>query len=203
VSRAQIPNLLTVLRLVLAAAFFVVLNQYRVGAGPLWVLPLATVLFIAAAVTDAFDGYLARKWQVVSLFGRIVDPLADKVLVLGALIYLAGPRFQDPATLTQVSGVVPWMVVVIFTREMLVTSIRGAAEGLGVDFSAQTLGKWKMILQSVVVPVVLAIVAVLDLQPEWTWLGWVRDVLVWVTVAVTVLSGWPYIAGARRLVRTG
>jgi CDP-diacylglycerol--glycerol-3-phosphate 3-phosphatidyltransferase len=164
-------------------------------------------LFIAAAVTDALDGHLARKWKVESLFGRIVDPFADKVLVLGAVIYLAGPRFLDPVAVeqgrwaTQVSGVYPWMVVVVLARELLVTSIRGAAEGLGVEFGAKKLGKWKMILQSVVVPAVLAIVAIDAARPGYEWLSWLRGGLVWATVLVTVLSGLPYVTAAGKLMR--
>ncbi|MFG0252788.1 MAG: CDP-alcohol phosphatidyltransferase family protein, partial [Phycisphaerales bacterium JB038] len=117
--RQHLPNLLTVLRLVLAAVFFVTLEQYRVGHdGGEIVLTIATVLFVVAACTDALDGHLARRWQVESTFGRIIDPLADKVLVLGAFIYLAGPRFSLPADSGQISGVYPWMVVVILTREI-------------------------------------------------------------------------------------
>lgn len=206
--RKDIPNALTLARLVLAAAFFGVLNAYRYGDAdgndPI-ILLVATVLFVLAAITDALDGYLARKWHVESVFGRIVDPFADKILILGAVIYLASPRFLDPAAVeagsvrTMISGVYPWMVVVVLARELLVTSIRGVAERMGVDFSAKKLGKWKMILQSVVVPVVLVIAAIDPTRDGWLWLGWVRDALVYATVIVTVLSGLPYITGAMKV----
>ncbi|MEM8781721.1 MAG: CDP-alcohol phosphatidyltransferase family protein [Planctomycetota bacterium] len=209
--RKHIPNTLTLARLVLAAAFFGVLNVYRYGDAdgndPI-VLLIAGVLFGLAAVTDALDGYYARKWHVESVFGRIVDPFADKILILGAVIYLASPRFLDPAAVaagsihTMVSGVYPWMVVVVLARELLVTSIRGVAERMGVDFSAKKLGKWKMILQSTVVPVVIVIVAIDPARDGWGWLAWVRDALVYATVLVTVLSGLPYVAGALRVMRT-
>jgi CDP-diacylglycerol--glycerol-3-phosphate 3-phosphatidyltransferase len=201
--RKHLPNLLTMLRLVFAAAFFGVLQLYRYAADPPspgWVLPVAIVLFILAAVTDALDGWLARRWDVVSKFGRIMDPFCDKILILGAVIYLASPRFLDPAAVeagafrTMVSGVYPWMVVLVLARELLVTGIRGEVEKAGVAFGANWVGKLKMILQSVVVPVVLVIVA---LDPaDHAWMGWVRDVLVYATVIVTVLSGLPYITGA-------
>ncbi len=208
--RKDIPNALTLARLVLAAAFFVVLNFFRFGDGnphAATLLLVAAALFIFAAITDALDGHLARKWHVESVFGRIIDPFADKILVLGAVIYLASPRFQDPAAVeaghwaTMVSGVYPWMVVVVLARELLVTSIRGVAERMGVDFSAKKLGKWKMILQSVVVPVVLIIVALDPTRDGRAWLGWVRDGLVYATVLVTVLSGLPYVAGAMKVMR--
>ena len=159
----------------------------------MWVLPVATVLFILAAITDALDGYLARKWDVVSKFGRIMDPFCDKILILGAVIYLGSPRFMDPAAVeaghlrTMVSGVYPWMVVLVLARELLVTGIRGEVEKAGIAFGANWVGKLKMILQSVVVPVVLIIVMIDPARPGWEWLGWVRDVLVYATVIATVL----------------
>ncbi|MEM9418767.1 MAG: CDP-alcohol phosphatidyltransferase family protein [Planctomycetota bacterium] len=202
--RKHIPNQLTMLRLVFAAAFFAVLQMYRYGEqheSPLWVLPVATALFILAAITDALDGYLARRWDVVSKFGRIMDPFCDKILILGAVIYLGSPRFLDPVAVevgsfrTMVSGVYPWMVVLVLARELLVTGIRGEVEKAGIDFSATWTGKLKMILQSVVVPVVLIIVMIDPNREGYTWLGWVRDVLVYATVAATVFSGVPYITG--------
>lgn len=205
--RKNIPNQLTMLRLVFAAAFFGVLQMYRYQAEPasaLWVLPVATVLFILAAVTDALDGYLARRWDVVSKFGRIMDPFCDKILILGAVIYLGSPRFLDPSAIeaghvrTMVSGVYPWMVVLVLARELLVTGIRGEVEKAGIDFSANWIGKVKMILQSVVVPLVLIIVMIDPNRPGYEWLGWVRDVLVYATVIATVLSGLPYITGGIR-----
>jgi CDP-diacylglycerol--glycerol-3-phosphate 3-phosphatidyltransferase len=198
--RQHIPNLLTLLRLVLAAAFFVILEQFRAGeAGGTGVLSAAAVVFVVAAVTDAVDGHLARRWQVESTFGRIMDPLADKVLVLGAFVYLAGPRFFDPAV-GQISGVYPWMVVVILTRELLVTAIRGQIEALGVKFGAVRAGKLKMIFQTIVVPAVLLLAALADLT-ETSWATITRDVLVWATVAATIASGVPYVTNAARALK--
>ena len=203
--RKHVPNSLTMLRLVFAAAFFGVLQLYRYAeqpASPGWVLPVATFLFILAAITDALDGHLARRWNVVSKFGRIMDPFCDKILILGAVSYLASPRFLDPAAVesgalrTMASGVYPWMVVLVVARELLVTGIRGEVEKAGIAFGATWVGKLKMILQSVVVPVVLVIV-MLD-PADHLWLGWLRDVLVYATVLVTVCSGVPYITGAIR-----
>ena len=205
--RKNIPNQLTMLRLLVAAAFFAVLQNYRYGQDNApWVLPVAAVLFILAAITDALDGYLARRWEVVSKFGRIMDPFCDKILVLGAVIYLGSPRFLDPGAVadgsvrTMISGVYPWMVVLVLARELLVTGIRGEVEKAGVSFGANWYGKLKMILQSVVVPVVLVIVMIDPNREGYAWLGWTRDALVYLTVIVTVLSGLPYVtAGAKAL----
>lgn len=213
-AKKNIPNLLTMLRLVLAAAFFAVLAVYQFDADQYTLLLPALVLFIAAAMTDWLDGLLARRWEVESKFGRIMDPFCDKVLILGALCFLAGPGFayEIPVfdkdnmfagkRLAQASGFLPWMVVVIIARELLVTGIRGEMEGSGHKFGANLWGKLKMILQSIVVPIVLLVVYLLDkdvlghLAEE---VSLVRDILVYATIAVTVLSGLPYVTGAYRV----
>ena len=204
----QLPNQLTLLRLVLAAVFFVLLNCYRYEAeSPLWLLPTAIVVFILAAITDTLDGHLARKWHVESKFGRIMDPFCDKVLVIGAFVYLAGPRFIDAEAVqagsffNMITGVYPWMVAIILARELLVTAIRGELEGEGIKFGANVWGKLKMILQSIVIPIVLAIVFIDPRREGWQWSAWIRDILVYLTIFVTVVSGLPYITGAIKATR--
>lgn len=201
----HVPNSLTVLRLIVAGGFFATLNMYRFSdQNAIWA-NISIALFIIAATTDWLDGYLARRWKVESVFGRIMDPFCDKVLILGGFIYLAGPRFAiaplpeaDALIVTMASGVYPWMVVVIFARELLVTSIRGALESMGLSGQAKTAGKMKMILQSVMIPVVIFIAV--NLNPtQHLWAAWVRDVFVYATVIVTVWSGLPYVLGLRRI----
>ncbi|MCA9292108.1 MAG: CDP-alcohol phosphatidyltransferase family protein [Phycisphaerales bacterium] len=202
--RQHLPNVITVLRLVLAAAFFAVLNQYRwPESSPTWGT-VGIVLFVAAALTDAIDGALARRWQVVSTFGRIMDPFCDKVLVLGAFIYLAGPRFAiltpDGHVVGMATSVAPWMVVVILAREMLVTAIRGVVESSGVAFGAVWSGKLKMFLQSVTIPTVLGVAVHFRTGlDEPAFAARLCDVLVWTTMLVTIWSGLPYITRLRRL----
>lgn len=196
--RDSIPNALTVARVALAVGVIALLSTYDHTARELWPLPVAAALFIVAALTDTLDGILARRWNAVSVFGRVMDPFADKALVLGSFIVLAGPGFANIDG-TPMAGVTPWMVVVLLARELLVTSIRGVMEGAGVSFAANRAGKAKMILQSVAVPLILVLL----------WLGprdamgdpvlWVRaaiGVAAWVTVLVTVISGWPYVVAA-------
>ncbi len=201
-TKARLPNQLTMLRLALTVVFVLILSFYRFGEdAPGWLIGSA-LLFILAAATDAADGYLARRWKVESLFGRVMDPFCDKVLVMGAFILLAGPGFADRSG--QVSGVLPWMAIVMLGRELLVTSLRSIMESSGVDFRANIWGKLKMILQSAVVPIVLVIVAIDPTRHDG--LGWLRDGLVWATVLATVLSGVPYVTAAMQAagrVKTG
>lgn len=206
--RRWFPNALTVLRIVIATAFFVLLavSDYKarellVPDGvvsplrPIWTYLIAAALFGLAALTDAIDGPLARRWKVVSRFGRIMDPFADKVLVVGSFIMLAGPRFGTElpdGSILHVSGIKPWMAVLILSRELLVTSIRAVVEQDGGDFSASWTGKAKMIVQACVIPLILVILGVTEIKPG-TWGRVVIDAAAWLTVAVTALSGIPSI----------
>ena len=214
-SKVHIPNLLTLSRVVLAWVFVILLSMVsprtlsseptgidrlgdisQPGTG---LLIAATVVFVIAAITDALDGHLARKWKVESKFGRIMDPMADKLLVLGGFVMFATPHFQATImpndTTIQITGVAGWMVIAMLLRELLVTSIRGVYEADGVDFSAGSLGKAKMILQSITIPLVLLIVGFGSPIPDSTG-RLVIVMLVWATVVTTVISGLPYIGQA-------
>jgi len=203
--RRHIPNALTLARIALAIAFFAVLTPWRYTSSPLsrgefpdpWLIA-ATALFIIAALTDALDGHLARKWNVVSVFGRIMDPFADKVLIIGAFIYLAGPGFTT-ASGSQASGIHPWMAAVIVARELLITSIRASFESRGISFAASTSGKLKMILQSICIPLVLVLMN-LDVG---TIAARAIPILVWSTVLITAWSAIPYIVRAIAISRAG
>lgn len=216
-----LPNVLTLGRVALAVVFVVALSIWRIDRTRLplqaptgldWWLLAAAAVFIAAALTDAADGYLARRWRVVSVFGRVMDPFADKLLVIAAFVLLAGPAFTSrhfPGE--SFSCVEPWMAVVVLGRELLVTSIRGVYEGKGVSFAATWSGKWKMILQCVCVPLVLVLIATRDTRPDVGgdthgdgWDGatpgarYVIMLVVWATVLVTAWSGVPYVLRAVR-----
>jgi phosphatidylglycerophosphate synthase/phosphatidylglycerophosphatase A len=215
----QLPNAITVSRVLLAGSFFAVLTPWRFDRSPLAqghspdrVLLLAAALFILAAITDAIDGYLARRWGAVTTFGRIMDPFADKLLVIGGFVYLAGPGFVaarfkplgDNWGTASLTAVQAWMVAVILGRELLVTSIRAVLESDGVHFPATTSGKLKMILQSVCVPAVLIL---LNFPNAWHddatpgAAGRAIQILVWTTVLVTLWSGVPYVARAAAAAR--
>ena len=132
-----IPNLLSLFR-ILIIPVLVYLLMYNDPVSGL----MAAMLFLLASVTDYFDGYLARRHRSVSELGKILDPLADKLMVASALIMLAAmDRPNEPS-------VPAWMVVLILARESAVTVIRGIALTEGIVMEAETLGKYKFILQS-------------------------------------------------------
>lgn len=139
-----LPNLLSLFR-ILIIPLLVYLLTY---ADPYSAL-LAAALFIFAALTDFFDGYLARRTQSVSDVGKILDPLADKLMIASALIMLAAMDRPDEPS------VPAWLVVVILARETAVTVIRGIALAEGIVMQAETLGKYKFILQSFAVVALL------------------------------------------------
>jgi CDP-diacylglycerol---glycerol-3-phosphate 3-phosphatidyltransferase len=198
----HVPNILTGARLLLAVVFFALLSLYQhEGRGDPLLLNTAFVIYLIALVTDFLDGYLARKWKVEGAFGRVVDPFVDKVLVLGSFIFFAGKNFviqeeEHAHVVKTITGVVPWMVVLILARELLVTSLRGISESTGQNFGAVFTGKLKMVLQSVTILVILVYVNYFERnanpQAEW-WAHHIRDLCIWMTIFVTLYSGLAYI----------
>ena len=198
----HVPNLITILRLLLTVVFFIILNINDVDSfsRQMW---LGFIVFIVATLTDILDGYLARKWKVESAFGRIVDPFVDKILICGAFIFFSSNHFLAvPAKLNLfpkdqfVTGVEPWMVVVLVAREFLITSIRGLAEAQVVNFKADWAGKIKMFTQSFAAGAVLVDLATVD---QHRWVHVTRDLAIWITVVVTVLSSITYILRAWKI----
>ena len=178
----NLPNRITAARIVVAIFVFVALHYQWYG--------LALVLFILAAGTDWIDGYLARSRNLVTQLGRILDPLADKVLICGAFIFLAAqPNSQIAA----------WMAVVVVAREMIVTVIRSFLEQHGHDFSANLPGKLKMVFQCACVVASLLWLAWLPDAP--TWLGTTTYWLAWLATLITIYSGAIYVGVAAKLLR--
>lgn len=215
----HVPNLLTGLRLVLAVVFFVLLSFYQYeGRGSPVLLAVAFVVYSVALLTDFLDGYLARKWKVEGAFGRIVDPFVDKILVLGSFAFFAGKNFiiadhesAGPGFVARtITGVVPAVFVIMLARELLVTAIRGAAESAGVRFGAEMAGKVKMFVQSMTILIILGYVIFFPSMkahdprgglPILTIATLIRDLCIWTTVAVTVVSSLGYIQRAAAMYR--
>lgn len=186
-----LPNVITTVRLGVAIAFFVVVANLPAEPSETagwW----GVALFVFAAVTDVLDGYLARRWDCITPFGRIMDPFVDKVLVIGGLILLAGEG------LSQRSGVAPWMAIAVLGRELLVTSVRAVVESMGGAFPSDWSGKAKMLLQSVAVPWALGVAAIPSVAAS-AGMRTASQVLVWAMLVVTVLSALPYVSRAGRL----
>lgn len=192
--KITIPNQITIGRLVLAIVFFALLTQYSVAAEPArhWLLAASFWLFLAAALSDVLDGWLARTWGQVTPFGRIVDPVVDKVLVCGAFIFFAGSNFYDAQRQENVTGIAPWMAVLILLRELLVSAVRSFMEAQGTEFAANWIGKLKMFVQSATACIVLGVLAWYPVT-----LAWLRETCVWATVIVTALSIVAYAHRAR------
>jgi CDP-diacylglycerol--glycerol-3-phosphate 3-phosphatidyltransferase len=170
----NVPNVLTVLRILLVPVLVVALLD-ETPNGDL----LAAIVFAVASLTDAIDGYLARSRKWVTTFGKLMDPVADKLLVIGALV-----------ALVSLNRVAAWVAMVIIAREFAVTALRMAAGAQRVVVAANTFGKAKTIMQ---VGMVFALIVAPD---AGAWL----DALVYATVAVTVASGVDYAFGIRRQV---
>ena len=152
-------------------------------------LTTAFVLFQIVAWTDLLDGYLARKYKQVTHFGRIADPLVDKIVVCGAFIF-----FMTLEPLNRIFAA--WFSVVVLGREFLVSGIRGAAEAAGIPFPANAWGKIKTFVQNLTVGWGVGHVAWF---PESEGSTTMLRVLMWASLAATVISGATYFVGARRL----
>ncbi len=183
----NVPNLLSAARIPLAIVLFACIDH------ELWLAGL--IVFLVACATDWLDGWWARRYGPLTLVGRNLDPLTDKVLVCGAFIYLIP---VEPA------GILPWMVTVVISRELVVTGIRGIVEATGQKFGADWFGKLKMGLQCAVLIGVLLIQwgraagfsrNLLDvLEP-------VQLVLLYAMLAATIGSGVQYLVKAARLLK--
>jgi CDP-diacylglycerol--glycerol-3-phosphate 3-phosphatidyltransferase/cardiolipin synthase len=186
----NLPNLLTVMRMALVPVFIVF---YYLGEGADGGFTIAAlVVFVAAALTDAVDGHIARKYDLGTNFGKLMDPLADKVLTASAFIC-----FVD-------TGVVPaWVVIVILAREFLITGLRSVAASEGVVIAAGFSGKLKTVLQMMTI----ALYLIAEVLGQYPILGAI-DASVMLTVAggwclaalaVTVYSGVEYLWKGRKL----
>lgn len=180
------PNKLTVSRIILAPIFMALLLVENVTARA-----FALVVFVIAALTDLYDGYLARKTGVVTGFGKFMDPLADKILTSSALVAFVALGYAKV-----------WMVLPIVIRELFITGLRSIAAYRGQMIRPSWLAKVKTFLQMVVIVLILGFVNLktfaVPLGWEWAWLEspWVVrsfDYLLFVTMVVTVYTGLDYL----------
>lgn len=186
----NLPNRLTVGRLILTAFFVAFLSS-----STHWGDCAALALFLIASATDWLDGYLARKLNQMTNFGKLMDPLADKVLVASALICLI-PLGALPA----------WAVIVIIAREFLITGLRQLALSRGVILAADSLGKHKTAWQIITIIFFLSLLAAGDCFGDgarWLKFLWVHvgPWLIGITVVLTIYSGLAYLWRNRLLLK--
>ncbi len=168
----NLPNALTLLR-ILAVPVVVVALLGETPNGD----ALAAGVFALAALTDGLDGYFARSRDAVTTFGKLMDPLADKLLIIGALV-----------SLVSLDRLAAWVAMVIIAREIAVTILRTIAAERGIIIAASWLGKLKTVLQ------IAAIIALIATNPAPLWV----DILVYIALAATVISGFDYFFGLRK-----
>jgi CDP-diacylglycerol--glycerol-3-phosphate 3-phosphatidyltransferase len=179
----NLPNWITFSRLVLAVVFFVLVSFEGTA-----VLTAALAVFVVACLSDLLDGYLARRCGQETSLGRIADPFVDKVIVCGGFTLLCPPERQ--------TVIAPWMVVLLISREFLVSSFRGYAESRGVAFGARWAGKVKTAVQMIALALVIYFKAYGNLPFLPSGLsGWITAGAVYLALVLTVFSLGTYAAG--------
>ncbi|HVG52726.1 MAG TPA: CDP-diacylglycerol--glycerol-3-phosphate 3-phosphatidyltransferase [Xanthobacteraceae bacterium] len=185
-----LPNLLTYGRIAAVPAVVACMYWQNILHGGLGLRWLALALFIAAAVTDILDGYFARIWGQQSSFGRMLDPIADKLLVSSCLLMLAADD--------TIRGVSLWAAIIILCREILVSGLREYLAELRVSVPVTQLAKWKTALQNVAVGFLIAGEAGDLVIPYVTNVG---IALLWLSAILTLYTGYDYFkAGIRHLI---
>ena len=194
----NLPNQLTIGRLYLTALFVAVMSipdqllksvhllDYRIT--------IATLFFLIASLTDFLDGYIARKLNLVSDFGKLMDPLVDKILTSAVFIILS-KEDMIPA----------WITITIISREFLVTGLRLLASNQGKVLSADSLGKWKTTSQIIVASFFLIVLG--SNEPVLKCLEFIDqpmigNLLIIICTTITIVSGWSYLSKNRQLVKT-
>ena len=166
------PNKLTIARIIMIP-FFVAFLMYDItGSADKWI---ALTLFVVASLTDLLDGYLARKYHLVTNFGKFMDPLADKLLVCSAMICLI-----------EKGSLAAWIVIVIIAREFIISGFRLVASDNGIVIAASYWGKFKTVFQMAMV-----IVLIMDLGGAFDVIG---QALIWISLALTIISLIDYVA---------
>ena len=186
----SVPNMLTYARIAAVPVVVGCIYVQSIMEGPLWLRWVALAIFIAAAVTDFLDGYYARIWDQHSAFGRMLDPIADKLLVASCLLMLAADFSIRGATL--------WAAIVILCREILVSGLREYLAALRVSVPVTKVAKWKTTIQLVAIGFLLAGEAGDQLLPYTSLIG---IVLLWIAAIFTIYTGWDYFrAGIHHLI---
>jgi cardiolipin synthase len=185
-----LPNLLTYGRIAAVPVVVACMYWQDILQGGLWLRWVALFIFIAAGITDILDGYVARSWGQQSSFGRMLDPIADKLLVASTLLMLAADG--------TIRGWSLWAAIVILCREILVSGLREYLAELRVSVPVTQLAKWKTTLQLVAIGFLIAGDAGDLILPITSQIGLT---LLWLSALLTLYTGWDYFrAGLRHLI---
>lgn len=180
--KRDLPMQLTMSRVYVVPFIILFLNQ-----SPFYFSILAAIFFIAGSITDYYDGYLARKWNLVSNLGKFMDPVTDKILVLGVLIFLTHQSFIDP-----------YVVILLTVRDTFIGGIRAVASADQIIIDAKSSGKWKTGLQMVAIPAVILGRSYKDqyqiefLVSFFAWVGQIGYGLLWVSSFFSIVSAIQY-----------
>lgn len=177
----NLPNKLTVLRVLMIPFFVVFMLKDLGGASGKWI---ALAIFIIASLTDLLDGKIARKYNLVTNFGKFMDPLADKLLVSAAMICLI-----------ENGKLAAWIVIIIISREFIISGFRLVASDNGIVIAASYWGKFKTTFQMLMI-----VVLIMDLGGIFDTIG---TVLIWVSLALTIISLVDYIAKNKEVLTRG
>jgi cardiolipin synthase len=185
-----LPNLLTYARIAAVPVVVACMYWQAILEAGLWLRWVALVIFVAAGITDVLDGYFARMYSQQSSFGRMLDPIADKLLVSSCLLMLAADG--------TIRGWALWAAIVILCREILVSGLREYLAELRVSVPVTALAKWKTALQLVAIGFLIAGEAGDLILPITTLIGLM---LLWLSALLTLYTGWDYFrAGVRHLI---
>jgi cardiolipin synthase len=185
----SLPNILTYSRIVAVPVVVGCMYAQSILGGPLWLRWVALFIFIAAGVTDFLDGYYARMWDQQSAFGRMLDPIADKLLVASCLLMLAADE--------TIRGWSLWAAIVILCREILVSGLREYLAAIRVSVPVSQLAKWKTTVQLVAIGFLIAGEAGEMVLPQTILIG---IILLWISAIFTIYTGWDYLrAGIHHL----
>ncbi len=187
----NLPNKLTTFRVLLMPVFILFMELYKPNGEEVgYNVLIALIIFAVASFTDFLDGYIARRDNIVTDFGKFMDPLADKVLTTVALVYLLTLDFLSPIVL-----------LIVLTREFIVSGIRmvaASSKSGGVVIAASFAGKAKTVLQMAVIILALGVLAAVEMQNAFIIMNFdsfklIVEVLMWVMAAATAISGVQYV----------
>ena len=191
-SSLSLPNILTYGRIAAIPVVVGCLYYQSIMDGPLWLRWVSVAVFIAAGVTDYLDGYYARIWNQSSAFGRMLDPIADKLLVASCLLMLAADGVD-------IHGWSLWAAIIILCREILVSGLREYLAALRVSVPVTKLAKWKTTMQLVAIGFLLAGEAGDMVVPVVSQIGLL---LLWTSALITIYTGYDYFrAGIHHLIK--